>query len=79
MNIQPIVKIKKEKEGDFSSDNSDADVDIEYVKKITKHYGLELIVYGMPITFTVRKRDEGKDIIDIYLSTINKFPDQNNH
>jgi hypothetical protein len=33
----------------------------------------------MPVVFTVRKRDEGKDTIEIYLSTITKVPTQENH
>ena len=68
--------MKQKEPDDFSSDNSEADVDIEYIKQITRYFDTELIVYGVPITFTVRKVDEGKEIVDIYLSTVNKFPNK---
>ena len=69
---------------DFSDDNSEADVDIAYIKEMNLHFEKELLEFQQPVNFTFRRKQNSEEtaskvVIDIYLSTSTERPSRKNH
>jgi hypothetical protein len=60
--------------GDYSSENSEADVDMAKIKDLTRFFEQELIVYSLPLVLNVRRLGDGKDIVDFYISSSTQKP-----